>query len=150
MQRAALRAMLLAAGVAPLTHGGAVGTKDAAGMQGEGAARAGAGARGAAPARPPAARLTIREMLADKALGVPMSAVVVHGQAGQLGDKRKPASAAVPAAAAGADPPDASKVCVCACARASLSLSLSLSLSPPLSSCLCLSLSLCLWVCVDC
>ena len=128
MQRAALRAMLLAAGVAPLTHGGAVGTKDAAAMQGEGAARAGAGARGA--------------------LGVPMSAVVVHGQAGQLGDKRKPASAAVPAAAAGADPPDASKVCVCACARASLSLSLSL--SPPLSSCLCLSLSLCLWVCVDC
>ena len=148
MQRAALRAMLLAAGVAPLTHGGAVGTKDAAGMQGEGAARAGAGARGAAPARPPTARLTIREMLADKALGVPMSAVVVHGQAGQLGDKRKPASAAVPAAAAGADPPDASKVCVRA--RARLCVSLSLSLSPPLSSCLCLSLSLCLWVCVDC
>ena len=148
MQRAALRAMLLAAGVAPLTHGGAVGTKDAAGMQGEGAARAGAGARGAAPARPPTARLTIREMLADKALGVPMSAVVVHGQAGQLGDKRKPASAAVPAAAAGADPPDASKVCVRA--RARLCVSLSLSLSPPLSSCRCLSLSLCLWVCVDC
>ena len=117
-------------------------------MQGEGAARAGAGARGAAPARPPAARLTIREMLADKALGVPMSAVVVHGQAGQLGDKRKPASAAVPAAAAGADPPDASKVCVRA--RARLCVSLSLSLSPPLSSCRCLSLSLCLWVCVDC
>ena len=140
--------MLLAAGVAPLTHGGAVGTKDAAAMQGEGAARAGAGARGAAPARPPAARLTIREMLADKALGVPMSAVVVHGQAGQLGDKRKPASAAVPAAAAGADPPDASKVCVRA--RARLCVSLSLSLSPPLSSCRCLSLSLCLWVCVDC
>ena len=57
-------------------------------MQGEGAARAGAGARGAAPARPPAARLTIREMLADKALGVPMSAVVVHGQAGQCDGHR--------------------------------------------------------------
>lgn len=112
-------------------------------MQGEGAARAGAGARGAAPARPPTARLTIREMLADKALGVPMSAVVAHGQAGQLGDKRKPASAAVPAAAAGADPPDASKVCVCACARASLSLSLSLSPPPSLP----VSVSLCLSVC---
>ena len=133
--------MLLAAGVAPLTHGGAVGTKDAAAMQGEGAARAGAGARGAAPARPPAARLTIREMLADKALGVPMSAVVVHGQAGQLGDKRKPASAAVPAAAAGADPPDASKVCVRARAR----LCLCLCLSPPPS--LPVAVSLCLSVC---
>ena len=143
MQRAALRAMLLAAGVAPLTHGGAVGTKDAAGMQGEGAARAGAGARGAAPARPPTARLTIREMLADKALGVPMSAVVVHGQAGQLGDKRKPASAAVPAAAAGADPPDASKVCVRARARLCLCLCLCLSLPPSLP----VSVSLCLSVC---